>query len=82
MCYVICTSSLAGASSGIGAAAAEEFAKYGAYLSLTGRNEERLKEVATRCQHRGVSPEKVIYVPIGEGFLTIRITKRTAPKAL
>ncbi|XP_055847374.1 3-oxoacyl-[acyl-carrier-protein] reductase FabG-like [Episyrphus balteatus] len=40
---------ITGASSGIGAAAAETFAKLGASLVLTGRNINNLKEVATKC---------------------------------
>ncbi|XP_055906348.1 uncharacterized oxidoreductase TM_0325-like [Eupeodes corollae] len=40
---------ITGASSGIGAAAAETFAKLGASLVLTGRNIENLKEVAVKC---------------------------------
>lgn len=38
-----------GASSGIGAATAVKFAKHGATLSLTGRNEENLKKTALEC---------------------------------
>lgn len=40
---------ITGASSGIGAAAAETFAKLGASLVLTGRNINNLKEVANKC---------------------------------
>lgn len=39
-----------GGSSGIGAASAIHFARYGACLSLVGRDEERLKDVARQCQ--------------------------------
>lgn len=42
-----------GASSGIGAAIAEEFASRGACLFLTGRNQERLSAVAARCLEKG-----------------------------
>ncbi|MBP9997996.1 MAG: SDR family NAD(P)-dependent oxidoreductase [Bacteroidales bacterium] len=40
---------ITGASSGIGAAMAEEFASRGAALIITGRNEARLEEVKERC---------------------------------
>lgn len=39
-----------GASSGIGAAAAKHFASHGATLSLVGRNEVRLLQVAKVCE--------------------------------
>lgn len=38
-----------GSSSGIGASSAQLFAKYGARLTLIGRNEERLKNVRDKC---------------------------------
>ncbi|XP_037825859.1 uncharacterized oxidoreductase TM_0325-like [Lucilia sericata] len=40
---------ITGASSGIGAATAEEFAQRGADLVLVGRNVEKLKETAEKC---------------------------------
>lgn len=46
-----------GASSGIGAASAVLFAKYGAKLTLIGRDEERLKVTSDRCQQaHGLQP--------------------------
>lgn len=42
---------ITGASSGIGAATAQEFAKLGAELVLVGRNVEKLKETAEKCQN-------------------------------
>ena len=48
-----------GASSGIGAATALEFAKYGSKLSLTGRNRENLEGVAKQCQEAGLDKDKV-----------------------
>ena len=45
---------ITGASSGIGAATAITFARLGAKLSLTGRNEENLKRIVGECQR--VSP--------------------------
>jgi len=41
---------ITGASSGIGAATAVHFAKTGAFLSLTGRNQENLQKVALECE--------------------------------
>ncbi len=41
---------ITGASSGIGAAAAIEFAKNGYFVYLMGRNKERLQEVALKCR--------------------------------
>ncbi|XP_054285723.1 3-oxoacyl-[acyl-carrier-protein] reductase FabG-like [Macrosteles quadrilineatus] len=41
---------ITGASSGIGAATALHFAKSGAFLSLTGRNQENLQKVASECE--------------------------------
>ncbi|XP_026740391.1 uncharacterized protein LOC113502906 [Trichoplusia ni] len=44
---------ITGGSAGIGAATAEVFAKEGASLAIVGRNENKLKEVAQRCQELG-----------------------------
>ncbi|CAH2991754.1 unnamed protein product [Chilo suppressalis] len=48
---------ITGASSGIGAATAPEFAKLGASLVLTGRNKENLDEVSKQCEN--LSPRKL-----------------------
>ena len=40
---------ITGASSGIGAGTAVHFAKLGAFVVTTGRNEENLKKVADKC---------------------------------
>ena len=45
--------SFIGASSGIGAATAKELSKQGALLSLTGRNKEKLAQVADECKKLG-----------------------------
>ncbi len=44
---------ITGASSGIGKAVALEISKHKAFLIISGRNEEALKEVAVRCQKNG-----------------------------
>jgi len=44
---------ITGSSSGIGAGIATVFAKEGANVSLTGRNEEELKKVAKECEKLG-----------------------------
>lgn len=49
-----------GASSGIGAATALEFAKNGAKLVLAARNVERLNEVASQCSSKGLQQEKIL----------------------
>jgi short-subunit dehydrogenase len=46
---------ITGASSGIGAALALAYARPGAHLSLGGRNQERLAEVALHCAERGAT---------------------------
>jgi short-subunit dehydrogenase len=46
---------LTGASSGIGAGLAEEFARRGAVLGLSGRDTNRLAATAERCRHHGAS---------------------------
>ncbi|CAH0595531.1 unnamed protein product [Chrysodeixis includens] len=45
---------ITGASAGIGATTAVEFAKDGADVAIVGRNEAKLKEVAQQCQKFGV----------------------------
>jgi len=46
---------ITGASSGIGAALALEYAAPGIHLTLTGRNLDRLEEIERRCQDKGAS---------------------------
>jgi len=47
---------ITGASSGIGAALAEEIAEYGGDVALVARREEQLQEVAQRVRRRGARP--------------------------
>ena len=49
----------AGASSGIGATCAVEFAKWGAKLALTGRDQARLENTAAKCKEQGLKSSDV-----------------------
>ncbi|MEM7018219.1 MAG: SDR family NAD(P)-dependent oxidoreductase [Pseudomonadota bacterium] len=51
---------LTGASAGIGAALARDYAIEGHFLFLTGRNEERLNTVASECEALGATIETTI----------------------
>lgn len=51
-----------GASSGIGAATAIYFAKLGAKLSLTGRKETNLKEIAQKCKDASSTNTEVYFI--------------------
>ena len=55
----MCSLSYTGSSSGIGAAAALEFAKLGAEITITGRNEKGLSETQKACTDFGVGKDKV-----------------------
>lgn len=46
---------ITGASSGIGEALAQEYAAPGVFLALSGRNAERLEDVAGRCRAKGAT---------------------------
>ena len=52
-----------GASSGIGEAAAVDFAKQGAKVVLTGRNKERLSAAAKRCTDEGAEVNLIVEYP-------------------
>jgi len=54
---------ITGASSGIGAATAEYFAKLGASLSLSGRNVAKLEETRKKCIAAGAADNQVITLP-------------------
>lgn len=56
---------ITGASSGIGAALAEEYASTGVTLLLTGRNAERLEAVATACRAQGATVKTTV-IPVQE----------------
>lgn len=55
---------ITGASSGIGEALAVRFARDGANLVLSARRENELNRVADRCVDAGVSPDKVLTLPL------------------
>ncbi|KAI8492040.1 hypothetical protein Bbelb_304130 [Branchiostoma belcheri] len=50
------------ASSGIGKGTAVEFAQLGAYLALTGRNQENLQATAKACVEAGTPHDKILLV--------------------
>ncbi|XP_044735082.1 3-oxoacyl-[acyl-carrier-protein] reductase FabG-like [Chrysoperla carnea] len=54
---------ITGASSGIGAATAIHFSKYGAKLALTGRNVENLQKVAEQCHNAKEGNLKPFIIP-------------------
>ena len=54
-----------GASSGIGARSALEFAKYGCRLAITGRNQDNLEDTARRCREEGLA-EANIFQMLGD----------------
>ncbi|RCN39356.1 oxidoreductase, short chain dehydrogenase/reductase family protein [Ancylostoma caninum] len=55
--------SITGASSGIGRATALLFAKHKYQLSLTGRNEAALKDVAKECVQQGITENDLVISP-------------------
>ena len=48
-----------GASSGIGAATAVEFAKHGVKVAINGRNAENLEKTAKKCYEAGLKESEV-----------------------
>ena len=58
--WFIINLSLLGASSGIGAATANQLAVDGAHLILTGRNEKNLAQVAEKCYDEAWNKPKMI----------------------
>lgn len=53
---------ITGASSGIGAALADYFAKHGALLALVGRNEKKFEKVLKKIKGSGVSNEPLVII--------------------
>ncbi|CAK8679776.1 unnamed protein product [Clavelina lepadiformis] len=71
---------ITGASSGIGAATAKELSKQGALLSLTGRNKERLAQVADECKNLGAKDVLYVVGDLSKQDDMERIIKETAEK--
>jgi short-subunit dehydrogenase len=61
---------ITGASSGIGMALAREYAAAGVHLALTGRNHERLEQIAAECRANGAA--------VTTGLLDVRDRQRLA----
>mmetsp|Transcript_12101 Transcript_12101/g.33501 ORF Transcript_12101/g.33501 Transcript_12101/m.33501 type:complete len:293 (-) Transcript_12101:1383-2261(-) len=59
---------ITGASSGIGAELARQFAKENTHLALLGRNEERLTSVATECRELGAASVKTYSADLSENY--------------
>jgi len=53
---------ITGSSSGIGAGIAEEFARQGANLVLTGRNVDGLQETKNKCLKLGLKENQIVFV--------------------
>ncbi|VDN27860.1 unnamed protein product [Gongylonema pulchrum] len=73
---------ITGASSGIGAATAEFFAKKGYILSLSGRNEKALEATAAKCATAGMSRDSVLTTPgdVTEEKVATALVNRTIEK--
>ncbi|CAK8688173.1 L-xylulose reductase-like [Clavelina lepadiformis] len=69
---------ITGASNGIGAGLAKAFAKRGASLSIVGRNETNLKEVARECKELGA--KKIL--PIVADLAIIKDVERVVKETL
>ncbi|XP_026764194.2 3-oxoacyl-[acyl-carrier-protein] reductase FabG-like [Galleria mellonella] len=68
-----------GASSGIGAATAQLFAKEGAHVVMVGRNESKLRNVAEQCARGGHAP-LVVRADVGNDDDVKRIVDETINK--
>jgi len=71
---------ITGASSGIGQALAESYARSGVLLALTGRDETRLNAVAEACRQRGASVIAEA-VPVTDGAAMQGFIARVAAQA-
>ncbi|XP_078697184.1 3-oxoacyl-[acyl-carrier-protein] reductase FabG-like [Branchiostoma floridae x Branchiostoma belcheri] len=73
---------ITGASSGTGRGTAVEFAQLGAYLALTGRNQENLQATAKACVEAGTPQDKILLVTgdICNDELRKKLVNQTAQK--
>lgn len=71
---------ITGASGGIGAACALDFAKSNAKLTLVGRNEEKLKKVAEQCKKASGQEPLAVIADISKAEDDARIVKETLGK--
>ncbi|XP_023178801.1 uncharacterized protein LOC111604812 [Drosophila hydei] len=71
---------ITGASSGIGAATAVKFAKYGACLALNGRNADNLKQVAEQCSAAGAAAPTLVIGDVSKEADTERVWQQTLQK--
>ncbi|XP_039265525.2 3-oxoacyl-[acyl-carrier-protein] reductase FabG-like [Styela clava] len=69
---------ITGASSGLGAAIARKFAEHGTLLSLTGRNEVNLENVAKDCKDKGAREVLTILAD----FVNLEDIKKVAEKTI
>ena len=53
---------ITGASSGIGAATAVQFAKLGALVAITGRNEDNLRSTAQQCKEQSGAEDQSVLI--------------------
>ena len=60
---------MVGASSGIGAATAVEFAKHGVKIAINGRNAENLDKTAKKCYQAGLKETEVNLLQIYQVFM-------------
>lgn len=66
---------ITGASSGIGAALALCYAEEGVFLALSGRDEERLRAVASACQDKGAAVDIAVLSVTDQGHMEDWITE-------
>ena len=69
-----------GASSGIGAATAVQFARLGAMLAITGRNLENLEDTARKCVETGASQPLLIQADLVKEDDCTKIIQNTISK--
>ena len=73
---------ITGASSGIGAALASEYAKAGIFLAICGRNSERLSRVAAECSKKGACVAIKVLDVTHQNLSLIHISEPTRPERI